>query len=83
MTDLRIIQIVPADGWCAVHEVDGVLTRLRLVCWALVKDEEGNTSVVDMDTADSVDFSHLGKTFKYYSHETQPDLDPAISPKAK
>lgn len=52
----KILQIIPADGWWAGYDGSTDPERnasregfLRLICWALVEDEEGKTEVVGMD----------------------------------
>lgn len=51
---MKIIQIMPADGWAGTYKqphCDEPL-YLPLACWALVLDDDGTTSIhgVDCDT---------------------------------
>jgi len=72
MSDRKIVQLLPADGWFAVYENDdGSEIKSALSCWALVRDAEGDTSVMGMDAADYVDFAEDTKNFKNYSHVSE------------
>lgn len=37
MSQQNILQIIPAAGWVAVYDVDGVETAESIVCFALVE----------------------------------------------
>lgn len=48
--DSNILQIIPADGWFAIYNIEGKETRSPLVCWALVeKDSERDIRGMDAD----------------------------------
>ena len=65
-----ILQIIPAQGWYAVHKLDGDSEqRNPLVCWALVEDEDGDRFVTGLDGADYVDFCDDNSNFARYEHE--------------
>ena len=50
--DVRIVQIIPAPGWCAVYRKGkrGAEFSSPLVCWALVETSSGDRQVVGIDT---------------------------------
>jgi hypothetical protein len=53
MQEVRIVAIVPADGWYAVYRNvpdEGPEFRSRLLCWALVEAQGGERSIVGVDT---------------------------------
>ncbi len=63
----KILQIIPADGWAAVYQIEKNKELVPLVCWALVREEEGTEHVVGMvvedgnliaEAADAENFSH-------------------------
>lgn len=71
----RILQIIPAKGWYAIHNenVEGQPmreVRIRLACWALVEDDDGHREVVGMDALDTVEITDEGGTFERYEHES-------------
>ena len=53
----EILQIIPADGWYAEFRVEDEDRRFRipLVCWTLLKDEDGDTFIGGVD-ADGIGF---------------------------
>ena len=64
----NIISIISADGWYSTYkQEDGSLHKHKLVCWALVKDEEDWCDVEGMDSAgDYIDFCVSAQNFSGY-----------------
>lgn len=53
MEDVRILSIIPADGWYAVFKAgsnEGSEFRSPILCWALVEARDGARRVVGLDT---------------------------------
>lgn len=64
----KILQIIPGDGWFALHR--GGL-RMRVVCWALVENQEtGATTVDGMNSLSNHSFCEDNETFDRYVHES-------------
>ena len=63
----KILQIIPAPGWCAVYEVDAGRVKVPLACWALVQVKDA-TCVVGMAGHDYVDFCDDTANFIEYEH---------------
>ena len=69
MRDTRkILQIIPAGDWCAVYlnDKEPWFTIFALACWALTKDEDGESEVIGMDATDYVDFAPNMQSFYAY-----------------
>lgn len=84
----RIVQIIPATGWWARHDGSTDPERggmregfMRLVCWALVENEEGKTEVVGMDGDGDLEvgFADYSSLVEYHY---SPDHDPNHQPPA-
>lgn len=73
----KIVQILPADGWYVEFCFDGLsVTRVRLVCWALVRrtgDGEELTEIIGAHARDGFVFLvfEAGAEFTGYIHESQ------------
>lgn len=65
----KIITIIPADGWYARYDVDGVMEDMPLVCWALVEASDGVRAVHGMDGGDYVDFAEGISNFIAFVHK--------------
>jgi hypothetical protein len=69
-TKRKIIQIIPATGWCAVYQYEGKDMKFPLVCWGLY-DDDGE--VVGMDTGgDPIgpEDCSVMRNFLRYEHES-------------
>ena len=50
----KILQIIPADGWCALYKNStGILFEQPLVCFALVEDKDKEQRIVGMGCDDT------------------------------
>lgn len=73
----EIVQILPSDGWYVEMCFDGLnVTRIRLVCWALVRkveDGETITEVIGAHAREGFVFlaNEGGNEFVGYIHESQ------------
>jgi hypothetical protein len=71
--DLKVIQIIPADGWIALWEaVDSDYQEeyaAPLVCWALVETPDGHRFVTGLDAEPGVGGGFVAgdDNFKGYS----------------
>jgi hypothetical protein len=69
---VRILSIVPADGWYAVFRAGpdqkGTEFKSRLLCWALVEARDGERSVVglDADQRGTVEIAAYANNFVRY-----------------
>jgi len=76
--DVRIVAIVPADGWYAVFRAgpdQGVEFRSRLLCWALVEGQDTKRSIVGVDTDQrgTVEIAAYANNFVRYEFGGQPE----------
>lgn len=70
MGNRKIIQIIPAIGWCAVYD-QGEDKKLKapVVCWALIEEENGFRCVVGMDAIDTIGFCDEADNFLNYEQQ--------------
>lgn len=68
----KMLQIIPADGWFAVHKNGEEVYHVRLVCWALCEDEDGLRSIdgVEVDDTGVDGLSTSFSDFSCYLHES-------------
>lgn len=66
----KIMQIMPAEGWYAIHEEEGKRHLKRLICWALIENEDGDRMVEGLETDNKGvnELSHYSVYFKKYVH---------------
>ncbi len=73
---MKIIQIMPANGWMALYDKGSFHHARPLICWALVELEEGLTEVIGMEASElnAALFTPTHKNFvKYhFSEEVLP-----------
>lgn len=48
MKPMTIVQIIPADDWCALFVEGATEKRYSLTCWALVEYSDGTRSIEGM-----------------------------------
>jgi len=67
---MKILQIMPADGWFAVYEGDYKdITLFRpLVCWTLTECDDGTTIVVGMEVDEEGNAIPRSEGFVRYHH---------------
>jgi hypothetical protein len=84
----KILQIIPADGWwigfngtSPTGSGERSTGFMRMVCWALVENEDGTTEVVGMDGDLDTDvrFADHDQAFDQYRYS--PTSDPNASEK--
>lgn len=51
---MKILQIMPAEGWVARYNDAHETYDEQLSCWALVEDKNGETRIVGMAAAGSI-----------------------------
>ena len=69
MSERKIIQIMPAADWGAAYNDHGDELMAPLVCWALVQDADGLSSVVGLTASGKqVTFCDTDETFTGYLH---------------
>jgi hypothetical protein len=69
----KILQIIPADGWHAIHK-DGDNKHIsRLISWALCESEGGGTYVngVEVDDKGVDGLSTSFSSFERYVHDSE------------
>lgn len=71
MTDGKIIQIIPADGWYSCCKLDdGTLWNTPLACWALIENQDGTREVRGLEAHDYVDDAEGDGGFQNYVHKS-------------
>lgn len=71
-TDLKILQIMPADGWYAHYIVNEEDYISPLVCWALIEFDDGHHQILGMITEKGMTstlFCTSDEGFTRYSRE--------------
>lgn len=44
----KILQIIPADGWCALYKNDNEMLSEPLICFALIEADNNEQRIVGM-----------------------------------
>jgi len=69
---MKILQIIPASGWFAVYEEENFQHTRQLVCWALVKCDDGITTIIGMEVESggkAILFTPSSKNFTGYEND--------------
>lgn len=84
----RILQIIPAEGWWAGYtgfaDPDTGTTRegfTRLVCWALVENENGENEVLGMEGDGDTDVTFSVDIHSFDEYLYSPVSDPNAAKK--
>jgi hypothetical protein len=84
----RIVQIIPAEGWCALFQEEHHISKIPLVCFALVERQDENgieTEVKGMESGaeKKVSFSDEAGNFVGYWKEGNLESFKAIESNLK
>jgi hypothetical protein len=72
----KILQIIPADGWWIGFDGPNADGFTKMVCWALIEDEEGKTDVVGLDGDGDVEVNFIDLHHDFNKYLYSPDGDP-------